>query len=138
MQETERVRFRKSLHRPRGVAAGAGGCFGSGCIGVSHAIWGKTMTRDEILAILSEFKQECAEKYGILEIGVFGSVARNESSEESDVDICIKTETPSPFVLVHIKEELEGRVHRHVDIIRVRSKMNPFLKERIEKDGCYV
>lgn len=96
------------------------------------------MTRDEILAILSEFKQECAEKYGILEIGVFGSTARNEISGESDVDICIKTKTPNPFVLVHIKEAIEERVHRHVDIVRVRNKMNPFLKERIEKDGRYV
>jgi uncharacterized protein len=45
---------------------------------------------------------------------------------------------PNPFVLVHIKEEIEGLVHKRVDIIRVRNKMNPFLKERIEKDGRYV
>ena len=96
------------------------------------------MTRDEILAILSEFKRDYAEKYGILEIGVFGSIARNETGVESDVDICVKTKTPNPFVLVHIKEEIEERVHMHVDIVRVRSKMNPFLKERIEKDGRYV
>ena len=33
------------------------------------------MNRDEILAILREFKRDCGEKYGILEIGLFGSVA---------------------------------------------------------------
>lgn len=96
------------------------------------------MTRDEILDILSRFKEECAEKYGILEIGVFGSVARHEGGAGSDVDICIKTKTPNPFLLVHIKEEIEERVHARVDIVRVRHKMNPFLKERIEKDGRYV
>ena len=99
------------------------------------------MSRDDILTILSEFKRDCAEKYGILELGLFGSVARDaagDESDESDVDVCVKMRTPNPFMLVHIKEDLEERVHRRVDIVRVRDKMNPFLKERIEKDGIYV
>ena len=96
------------------------------------------MTRDDILTILREFKRDYAEKYGILEIGIFGSFARDEAREDSDVDICIKTRTPNPFVLVHIKEDLEGRVHKRVDIIRVRERMNPYLRERIERDGRYV
>ena len=96
------------------------------------------MKRDDILAILREFKRDRADEYGILEIGVFGSVARDEAGEDSDVDICIKTRTPNPFALVHIKEELEQRVKRRVEIIRVREKMNPFLRERIEREGRYV
>lgn len=96
------------------------------------------MGRDDVLAILRDFKQNFADKYGILEIGIFGSIARGEEREDSDVDICIRTKTPDPFALVHIKEEIENRVQRHVDIVRMREKMNPFLKERIEKEGVYV
>ena len=96
------------------------------------------MRRENILAILREFKRECAEKYGILEIGVFGSAARDEAGEGSDLDICIKTKTPNPFTLVHIKEDIEELTGRQVDIVRVREKMNPYLKERIEKEGRYV
>ena len=96
------------------------------------------MNRDNILTILREFKQKYAEKYGILELGLFGSVARDTAGVESDVDICIKIRNPDPYVLVHVKEELEERVRKHVDIVRVREKMNPFLKARIEKDGIYV
>jgi uncharacterized protein len=96
------------------------------------------MKRDDILAILREFKREYAEKYGILEIGIFGSMARDEAREDSDVDICIKTKTPNPFTLVHIKEDIEGLIHKRVDIVRVREKMNSFLRERIEKEGQYV
>lgn len=96
------------------------------------------MKRDEILAILRELKRDHAEKYGILEIGVFGSVARDEATEDSDVDICIKTKTPNPFMLVHLKEEIEERVRKHVDIVRVRENMNHFLKERIAKEARYV
>jgi len=96
------------------------------------------MERDSILAILRDFKRNFAGKYGILEIGVFGSIARDEAREDSDIDICIKTKTPDPFTLVHIKEELENRAGKRVDIVRMREKMNPFLKERIEKEGVYV
>ncbi|MBU0700032.1 nucleotidyltransferase domain-containing protein [bacterium] len=97
-----------------------------------------TQQKDNILTILREFKQNFGEKYGIFEIGIFGSVARDEAMDNSDVDICIKTKTPDPFALVHIKEEIESRVQKHVDIIRMRKNMNPFLKERIEKEGVYV
>ena len=96
------------------------------------------MGRDAILSILRDFKQNYAEKYGILEIGIFGSAARDEIRDDSDVDICIKTKTPDPFILVHIKENIESLVQKHVDIVRIREKMNPFLKERIEKEGVYV
>ncbi len=96
------------------------------------------MNRDEILNILREYKKDHAGKYGIREIGIFGSTARDESTLNSDVDICIKTDSPNPFFLVHIKEDIEVLVQRHVDIIRVREQMNPFLRERIEKEGLYV
>jgi hypothetical protein len=96
------------------------------------------MKRDDILAILREFKRDHAERYGILEIGVFGSSARDDAREDSDVDICIKTKTPNPFALVHIKEDIEQMVQKHVDIVRVREKMNPFLRERIKRECRYV
>jgi len=96
------------------------------------------MNRDEILAALRKFKQDYAEQYEIIEIGVFGSTARNEIREDSDVDICIKTRTPNPFMLAHIKEAIEELVHKPVDIVRVRENMNPFLKKRIEKEARYV
>lgn len=96
------------------------------------------MRRNEVLKILRQFKREYAQQYGILEIGVFGSLGRDESRPDSDVDICIKTQTPDPYALVHIKDLIEAKVQRPVDIVRVREKMNPYLKERIERDAHYV
>jgi predicted nucleotidyltransferase len=94
--------------------------------------------REDILTLLRNYKQAYADQYGILELGVFGSFARNEATEESDVDICISTRTPDAFMLVHVKDDLEKLVKRHVDIIRVRENMNPFLKSRLEKEALYV
>ncbi len=96
------------------------------------------MSRSEIVRILKEFKKNYASEYGILLIGVFGSVARDEATDKSDVDIVVKTQTANPFNLVHIKEYLELQLNKHVDIVRLRDNMNPFLMKRLEKEAIYV
>ena len=96
------------------------------------------MNRDYILSLLAQYKQNNHDKYGIENIGIFGSVARGEATESSDVDICIETKTPDMFMLVHIKEELQNLFHKSVDIVRLRERMNPYLKKRIEKEAIYV
>jgi len=96
------------------------------------------INRDEILNILKKYKENNLNKYDIIELGLFGSVARNQASEISDVDICIKTKTPDMFALVHIKEELQKLLSNSIDIVRIRDRMNPYLKSRIEKEAIYV
>jgi hypothetical protein len=96
------------------------------------------MNRDEIIAFLHDFKTRYGDHYGIISLGVFGSVARGDIRDDSDVDICVTTKTPDPFALVHIRDDIQRRLHRRVDIVRFRERMNPFLKRRIEKEGVYV
>ena len=96
------------------------------------------INRDEILSLLKNYKNNNFDKYDILELGLFGSVARNQASLDSDVDICIKTKTPDMFVLVHIKDELQKLLSNSIDIVRVRDSMNPYLKKRIENEAIYV
>lgn len=76
--------------------------------------------------------------YGIVRIGIFGSVARNEQTEDSDVDVCVEMQNPDMFFLVHIKEDLQQLFGRSVDIVRLRNNMNPMLLKQIQKDGIYV
>ena len=94
--------------------------------------------RDEILNLLRNYKKNNLNKYDILELGLFGSIARNQASENSDVDICIKTKTPDMFALVHIKEELQNLLSSSIDIVRIRDKMNPYLKKKIDNEAIYV
>ena len=96
------------------------------------------MTRSEVIDILTDFKKLSAEKYGITILGVFGSVARDQFNDHSDVDIVLQTQTPDPYLIVHIKEDLEGRLIHPVDIVRLRKTMNPHLKQRIEQEAIYV
>ena len=96
------------------------------------------MQRDLAVSILETFKNKYSDKYEIQALGLFGSVARNEATSSSDVDICIKTKNADLFAMVHIKEELEKLFSTSIDIVRIRDKMNPFLKNRIEEDAIYV
>ena len=92
------------------------------------------MCRDDILAILSEKKDLFSKKYGVKRIGVFGSYAREEASEKSDIDIF--AEMPPKFTLLTgLQEELESFLGRKIDLVRLRERMNPRLRENIMREG---
>lgn len=96
------------------------------------------MTRSEILKALAKYKQENSAKYGINKIGIFGSFSTGQATDASDVDVVVETKFPDLYALVHIKEELEALLNKHVDLVRSRAAMNPSLKKRIERDAQYV
>ena len=98
----------------------------------------KAIERDNVLAILRSFKENRGESYGITKIGVFGSVARGEPGPDSDIDIVYETNTPNLFRASHMRQELEELMGYRVDIIRLRSHMNPRLKARIQREAYYV
>lgn len=79
-----------------------------------------------------------AAKYGILKMGVFGSVARGEQNEDSDVDVYIEGDIKGLFALAGIKNDLEDLLGCRVDIVRLRDRMDTFLRKRIQKEGVYV
>jgi len=96
------------------------------------------MSRSDVLKILKEFKENHAEEYGILLMGIFGSVARDQATEDSDVDVVVKMNKPNLLTLSRMRIELEELMHVHVDIINYREKMNDFLKKRIDSEAVYV
>ncbi|MBN1930773.1 MAG: nucleotidyltransferase domain-containing protein [Desulfobacterales bacterium] len=96
------------------------------------------MGKKEIIEILRDYKKEFAKQYGILTIGIFGSAARDEVGEGSDVDVVVRISEPDLFMLVGIKNDLEERLHCSVDIVTYRDNMNQFLKKRIDGEAVYA
>ncbi len=94
------------------------------------------MNKEDIIKELKKIKNQYKDK--IIKIGIFGSLARGEEVEDSDIDIIIEQKYPDLFFLGRIKIELEEKFNKPVDIIRLREKINPFLKKRIERDSVYV
>lgn len=87
---------------------------------------------------LKQFKQECAQRFGIRSIGIFGSVARGEQRPNSDLDVFVDLSDPDYFLLCDIKESLESRCGCHVDLVRMRDNMQPVLRQNIMRDGIYA
>jgi len=96
------------------------------------------MNKENILSYLVEYKELYKNKYHIKRIGLFGSVARDDFTDKSDIDIVVELEKQDFFELIGIKQDIENKFHKAVDIVSYREKMNPFLKQRINKEAIYV
>jgi uncharacterized protein len=95
-------------------------------------------SRREILEILSEFYRTRGEEYGLLRIGVFGSVARDQITDGSDVDVVVDLAQPNLLTIASIMVRLEELLGRPVDIVHYRGTTNQNLKRRIEREAVYV
>jgi len=96
------------------------------------------MNKDTIIKYLKNRKPKFEEKYGVTKIGLFGSFARGNSHEDSDIDIVVELKKPDLLTLVAIKQHVEHDLGISVDIVRNRTRMNHTLKKRIEQDAVYA
>jgi predicted nucleotidyltransferase len=87
---------------------------------------------------LSGFKQMFAEKFGITKLGIFGSVARNEQTENSDIDIVVEVNKPTLQLMYELKEALKQLFNCEVDLVRFRDSLRPLFKSNIQRDVIYV
>ena len=95
-------------------------------------------TTEDVLARLRAFKESRQTEYGLSSLGVFGSFARGQAQEESDVDVVFETSEPNLFRTSCMKQELEELLARRVEVVRLRERMNPRLKRRILREARYV
>lgn len=95
-------------------------------------------SRAQIIELLRIFKNENAEKYGIESIALFGSVARGEHNENSDVDLLIKFKFPSLYLYAELSDALESILGMKVDIVSASARKRPGFIEEISKDLIHL
>jgi len=95
-------------------------------------------TTSEYLDKLRRFKQLYADEYGVERIGIFGSVARGEQTENSDVDIYYEGKSLGLKSLVGFPAELEKFLGVPVDVVRKHSNLRSAFVQRIMNDIIYV
>jgi len=93
------------------------------------------LTKDEILSKLHDYKERYKERYGIEQIGIFGSYANGKATEESDVDVFVSLKHADLFLLSRIRLEIEELLGVPTDIVQLRERMNGYLKNRIEQEA---
>ena len=93
--------------------------------------------QDEYVSLLQSHSDELRSEFGVRSLCIFGSVARNEQHEGSDVDVCVEMQ-PKIFLLIALKEKLEQLLGCQVDAVRRHRNMNPVLEEEINRNSVYV
>ncbi len=86
--------------------------------------------KDTIVRVLQE--------HGVVRAAVFGSVAREESQEESDLDLVIEFQGDKTLLdLVAVKLDLEDVLGRRVDVLTY-SALHPLLRQRVVKEQVVI
>jgi len=95
-------------------------------------------TRQDILASLKNLKGEVANQYSVKTIGVFGSVARNEQTGKSDIDLLVEFSKPVGFVtFMRLENFLSERLGKQVDLVTSDS-LKPVIRQDVLAEVIYV
>ena len=96
-------------------------------------------TFEEIKRAIEIHREELISKFKVKEIGIFGSYARGEQDETSDIDILVdySDEYISLFDVLDLKYYFEGLLGLNVDIV-IREALKPVIGKRIMDEVVFV
>ena len=95
--------------------------------------------KNDIIMFLQTHKDEMAQRFGVVSVGLFGSYARGEAHEDSDIDIAIeiRSEKKSLGNFLGIRRYLEQQLGKTVDL-GIESTLKPLVREMGAKNIIYV
>lgn len=78
--------------------------------------------KNQILDILKENKSKLLQKYSVSELGIFGSFARGDYSEKSDIDILVDFDGKiDGYSYIRLAHEFEDLFKQKIDLVSRRS-----------------
>jgi uncharacterized protein len=92
--------------------------------------------REHVLAKLREQREHIEQEYGLRMIGLVGSVARGEATEQSDVDVFVDIiRTPTLFEISRAERDVQGAAELDLRVEFVfREDLRPATRTRMERD----
>lgn len=94
-------------------------------------------SKKEYIELIRSHANELKERFGITSLRIFGSVARDEHHEGSDVDLFVSM-PPKFYNHVAAVRYLKDLLGCDVDLIQDHQNMRPFFRKQIETDGILV
>jgi len=95
------------------------------------------MKQEDVLKCLMKDQKEL-EHYGVKTLSLFGSHARNQAREGSDIDILVSFKKPlGLFTFLELKDHLEGLLGSQVDLV-TEEALHPHLRDKIIKESIHV
>lgn len=97
------------------------------------------MNIEQIKECLEKNKDFLRQKYQVERIAIFGSRAREEETESSDIDIIVEFSEPIGWEIVELKDYLENLLGVRVDLLTFKAVLKkPTLWNSIKEDLIYV
>lgn len=96
------------------------------------------MKREQVLDIIARNKAILQERFGVTEIGLFGSTVRDQADTNSDVDILVSFDGPATSARYFgVQFYLEDRLHCPVDLVTDKA-LRPELRKHVESEMLRV
>ena len=96
------------------------------------------MNKSQILAMLNSHSEEIVRRFAVKSLSLFGSAARDELREDSDVDVLVEFDGPATFDgYVGLKDYLEALLGVSVDLVTEKG-LKPRARRQVEKDLIHV
>lgn len=94
-------------------------------------------TRQECISRLTHVSDYIRREFGVKSLCLFGSVARGESHDGSDVDVCVDM-PPKAFKVLGLKSYLEDLLGSSVDVVRLTPRLDSMLCNEIKRDAITI
>lgn len=98
------------------------------------------LSSNEIIQYLRQNKPYLEKEFYCSEIGLFGSYARNEQTENSDIDILVQFRKDAPdlySIEIQLKQLLKNKFNRNIDICS-KKWIKPIFKPMVLKEAIYA
>lgn len=92
----------------------------------------------DIISSLKNIKEDLSQRFAVKEIGVFGSVAREEQTDASDIDLLVEFSKPVSLVtFMRLEFYLSDMLGNKVDLVTFDS-LKPMIQEDVLSEVIYV
>ncbi|MGB6010671.1 MAG: nucleotidyltransferase domain-containing protein [Desulfobacterales bacterium] len=96
------------------------------------------LSHTEIMDVLKNDKAFLRKEFGVINIGLFGSYAKGNQKEDSDIDFLVELQEPRFEWLAGLQIYLETKFGRKIELIRKGKNVNQRLIQKVERDIIYA
>jgi len=94
-----------------------------------------SLNRQHVLTLLAQSRPELSTRFGVTRLSLFGSMARDEASESSDIDILVSFDGPATskryFGVLFFLEDMLGRPVDLVTDKALRAELKPYVEQSL-------
>ena len=96
------------------------------------------MSKEQIIAALRVTLPTVRQKYHVRRLALFGSAARGEQTEASDIDLLVEFDEPIGFFdFMRLEASLADVLHAKVDLVSAKA-LKPVIRDEVLRQAIYV